>query len=122
MRGRQELLEYCLPGRVPEPARSLALSGPEVEVGVCGWGDGGGRAGLPNFSPKADCVHALGALCRFGRGFHGGTWEQDRSLVGPPKSLLGWPSAPLGLGRKSVSVCECPSYGGGGEGEWIKET
>lgn len=63
--------------------------------------------GLLNLSPEADCIHALGALCTFGPGLNGGTWEQDWSLAGPQKSLLGWPSARLGLGRKGEGECEC---------------
>lgn len=80
-------------GRVPEPARSLALSGPERGGGV-GWD-------LPNLSPKADGAHALGALCSFGRGFKGGTRERDWSLAGPQRAAWDGP-ARLGSGREGV--------------------
>ncbi|XP_070459459.1 uncharacterized protein [Equus przewalskii] len=71
------------------------------------WGRGAGAGGLLNLSPKADCAHALGDLCTFGRGLNGGTWEQDRSLAGPQRAswLLGWPSACSGVGRKGECAC-----------------
>lgn len=60
---------------------------------------------LLNLFPMADCAHALGALCTFGRGFNGDTWEQDWLLAGLQKSLLRCPSAYSGLRRKGE--CEC---------------
>lgn len=82
---------------MPDPARSLALSVPESGVG---------RAmGLLNLSLKADCAHALGALCTFGRGFNGDTRELDWLWLAPQKASRDDPARVPGWeGRESVSV------------------
>lgn len=64
-----------------------------------GWGYAGGM-GLLKLPPNADCAHALSALCTFGRGFKGDTWEEAWSLVDPPKKPFGMAQRVLGVGKE----------------------
>lgn len=85
---------------MPESVRSLAPSGPEWEV----KGGTGSGMGLLKLSPKADCAHALGALCMFRRGFSGDTWEKDCLCPPPPKASWDGSARVRGWEKRK---CEC---------------